>query len=88
MALLGLMACVGLGIILVSGIGDAGVMASTGGVYRALEVAGQQDNVSLRNDLYGVVMRLQQPWSIINVCGAIVVIASIFSMSMVWRKVR
>ncbi len=88
MALLGLMTCAGMGIIFVSGLGDAGVVAGTSGVYQALTVAGQQDNVSLRNDLYNVVMRLQQPWSIINVCGAVVVIASTFSFSMVWRKVR
>ncbi len=88
MLLLGLMACAGMGVIFVSGLGDAGVMAGTSGVYQALEVAGQQDNDSLRNDLYNVVLRLKQPWSIINVCGIVVVIASMCSFSMVWRKVR
>jgi len=88
MVLLGLIACAGIGIVLLAGIGDAGVIASTGGVYQALEVAGQQDNASLRNDLYAVVLRLQRPWSIINICGVVVVIAAVYSFSMVWRNVR
>ena len=88
LALLGLIACIGAGIVLFAGIGDAGVIASTAGVHRALETAGQQDNLSLRNDLYAVVLRLQQPWSLINSLGAAVVIASVFSFTVVWQKVR
>ncbi len=42
LVLLGLIACMGAGIIVLAGFGDAGVVASTAGVHHALEVAGQQ----------------------------------------------
>ncbi len=88
LSLLGLIACVGVWIVLQAGMGDASVIAGTAGVYHALEVAGQQENATLRNDLYGVVLRLKEPWNSVNSLGATVMLASVFSFVVVWRKVR
>ncbi len=86
--LLGLIACAGLATVLLASIGDAGVIASTAGVHQALEAAGLQDNGTLRNDLYAVVLRLQRPWSLVQMSGILVSAATVVAFATVWRKVR
>ncbi len=88
LGLLGIIACVGAGIVISAGMADASVIAGTAGVHQALEVAGQQDNAGLRNDLYNVVLRLKHPWNTINSLGVTVLMASVFSFVVVWQKVR
>lgn len=61
LVLLTLLALQGVGLIVLANFGDASVVAATGGVYGALESAGQQNNVALRNDLYATVLRLKEP---------------------------
>ena len=73
-------------LIVLANIGDASVVAATGGVYGALESAGAQDNVALRNDLYATVLRLKEPWAAVNLSGFIVLLLSFVALVIVWRK--
>lgn len=84
--LLGLLACAGMALIVLAGVGDAAVTASTGGVYGALQTAGAADNIALRNDLYAVVLRLKGPWALVNLSGVLVLVLALAGVAMVWRK--
>lgn len=86
LVLLTLLALLGAGLIVLASFGDASVVAATGGVYGALESAGAQDNVVLRNDLYATVLRLKEPWASVNLSGAIVLLLSVVALLIVWRK--
>lgn len=86
LVVLTLLALLGGGVIVVANIGDASVVAATGGVYGALESAGLQDNVALRNDLYGTVLRLREPWAAVNLSGGITLLLSVVALVVVWRK--
>ena len=88
LALLALLAILGAGFIVLANIGDASVVASTGGVYGALETAGAQDNVSLRNDLYAVVLRLKGPWATVQLGGVIVLFLALVALATTWRKLK
>ena len=88
LALLALLAILGAGFIVLASIGDASVVASTGGVYGALETAGAQDNVSLRNDLYAVVLRLKGPWATVQLGGVIVLFLALVALATTWRKLK
>ncbi len=88
LALLALLAVLGAGFIVLANIGDASVVASTGGVYGALETAGAQDNVSLRNDLYAVVLRLKGPWATVQLGGIIVLFLALVALATTWRKLK
>lgn len=87
-AMLGLLALAGMALILLASVGDAGVMAATGGVYAALESAGEHENLALRGELYEVVKRLQLPWAAANMLGFVVLGASLVAMVAVWRARR
>ncbi len=86
LVLLTLLAILGAGFIALANIGDASVVATTGGVYGALESAGAQDNVSLRNDLYATVLRLKGPWASVQVGGVIVLLLSLVALVITLRK--
>ena len=86
LVLLTLLALLGPGLILLANVGDASVVAATGGVYRALESAGMQDNVALRDDLYATVLRLKTPWASVNLSGVIALLLSIGALVIVRRK--
>ena len=88
LALLALLAILGAGFIVLANIGDASAVASTGGVYGALESAGAQDNVSLRNGLYAVVLRLTCPWATVQLCGVIVLFLALVALATTWRKLK
>lgn len=88
LVLLTLLAVLGAGFIVLAHIGDASVVASTGGVYGALETAGAQDNVSLRNDLYTVVLRLKGPWATVQLGGVIVLFVALVALVTTWRKLK
>ncbi len=88
LVLLALLAVLGAGFIVLANIGDASVVASTGGVYGALETAGAQDNVSLRNDLYAVVLRLKGPWATVQLGGIIVLFLALVALATTWRKLK
>jgi uncharacterized membrane protein HdeD (DUF308 family) len=86
LVVLTLLALLGAGFIVLANIGDASVVAATGGVYSALESAGAQDNVALRNDLYATVSRLKEPWAAVNLSGVITLLLSVVALVVVWRK--
>ena len=88
LVLLALLAVLGAGFIVLANIGDASVVASTGGVYGALETAGAQDNASLRNDLYAVVLRLKGPWATVQLGGIIVLFLALVALATTWRKLK
>ena len=86
LVVLTLLAFLGAGFIALSNIGDASVVAATAGVYGALESAGAQDNVTLRNDLYATVLRLKEPWAAVNLSGIITLLLSVVALVVVSRK--
>lgn len=86
LALLTVIALLGVGFIVLANVGDVSVVASTGGIYAALESAGVQDNIVLRNDLYATVMRLKGPWAAVNLGGLIVLALSLVAIVLVWRN--
>lgn len=86
--LLTLLAILGAGLIVLANIGDASVVASTGGVYGALETAGAQDDISLRDDLYAVVLRLKGPWATVQLGGIIVLSLALAALTTVWRNLK
>lgn len=86
LVVLTLLALLGAGFVVLANIGDASVVAATGGVYGALESAGLQDNVALRNDLYGTVLRLRESWVAVNLSGGITLLLSVVALVVVWRK--
>ncbi len=88
LVMLGLLAVLGAGLVVLATIGDASTTAATGGVYGALEKAGQQENTALRNDLYDVVLLLRGPWAIVQLSGTMVLVLSLVAMVSVWRKAR
>ena len=61
-----IMALLGIAIVVWASLGDSSVIAETGGVHEALRAHGQAENVALRNDLYGVALRLQWPWLLLS----------------------
>lgn len=86
LVLLMLLALLGAGLIVLASIGDASVVAATGGVYGALESAGAQDNIALRNDLYTTVLRLKEPWAAVNLSGVIALLLSFAALVIMWRR--
>jgi len=86
LVLLTLLALLGAVFIVLANIGDASVVAATGGVYGALESAGVQDNVALRDGLYATVLRLKEPWAAVNLTGFIALLLSVVAVLIVWRK--
>jgi hypothetical protein len=86
LGLLMLLALLGAGFVVLANIGDASVVAATGSVYGALESAGAQDNVPLRNDLYATVLRLKEPWAAVNLSGVIALLLSLVALVIVWRR--
>ena len=86
LVLLALLALLGVGLIVLANFGDASVVAATGGIYGALESAGEQNNVALRNDLYATVLRLKEPWAAVNLSGVIVLLLALVAMVVLWRK--
>ena len=86
LVVLTLLALLGAGFIALANIGDASVVAATGGVYGALESAGAQDNVALRDDLYATVLRLREPWAAVNMSGVITLLLSVVALVIVSRN--
>lgn len=86
LVLLTLLALLGAGLIVLAAIGDASVVAATGSLYSAVESAGAQDNVALRNDLYATVLHLKAPWAAVNWSGVIALFLSAAAFWIVWRK--
>ncbi len=86
--LLGLLIVAGVGLIVLATIGDAAVIAATGGVQGALDRAGQGGNAPLRNDLFGVVLRLRGPWAIVQGAGMVVVAVAAAALWLVRRGPR
>ena len=84
--LLTLLALLGVGLIVLANFGDASVVAATGGVYGALESAGEQNNVALRKDLYATVLRLKEPWAVVNLGGFIALLLALIALVILWRK--
>ena len=86
LVMLTLLALSGAGFIALASIGDASVVAATGGVYAALESAGAQDDVALRKNLFATVLHLKGPWAVVNLGGVIVLALSIAVTLLVWRN--
>lgn len=85
LVLLALLATLGVVLIVLTNVGDASVVASTGSVYGALETAGVQNNVALRNDLYEIVLRLKGPWATVQLTGVSVLLLALVALTAVWR---
>lgn len=88
LVLLGLLAVVGLAMDLLASIAEAGVTASTGGVYLAVERAGQAGNQALLSELYDVVARLRWPWAVASALGYGVVVAAGVGLVLLLRAPR
>ena len=86
LVLLTLLALLGVGLIVLANFGDASVVAATGGIYGALESAGEQNNVALRNDLYATVLRLKEPWAAVNLGGVIALVLALVALVILLRK--
>lgn len=86
LVLLTLLSIMGAGLIALASIGDASVVAATGGIYGALESAGAQDNIALRNELYSTVLRLKGLWGVAHLVGIIVLVLSLAALGLLWRK--
>lgn len=84
--LLTLLSILGAGFIALASIGDASVVAATGGIFGALESAGAQEDVSLRDDLYATVLHLKGPWAVVNLGGVIVLALSLVAIVLVVRN--
>ena len=84
--LLTLLALLGVGLIVLANFGDASVVAAIGGVYGALESAGEQNNVALRNDLYATVLRLREPRAAVNLGGVIALLLALVALVILLRK--
>ncbi len=69
MIVCGLVVLAGAGLVLLASVGDASVSASTGGIYGALERAGLENEVALRDDLYAAVLQLKTPWAFVQWLG-------------------
>lgn len=67
-------------------IGDASVVASTGGIYAALERAGQADNIALRNELYAVVTQQKQLWSGVGIGGLVAAVLALLATVIAWTS--
>jgi hypothetical protein len=65
-------------------LGDTAMIASTGGIYAALERSGQAENVVLRNELYAVVLHQKQFWNVLGIGGVSAVIAFL-ALVIAWR---
>lgn len=59
--------------------GDAAMIASTGGIYSALERAGQADNLGLRDELYAVVLAQKQIWTVLGIGGVVTAILALLA---------
>ena len=88
LVLLMLLAILGASFIVLASIGEASVVGATGGVHAALESAGAQDNVALRDDLYATVLHLKGPWNAVNLGGIILLALSFTAMVLVWRSLK
>lgn len=86
LVLLALLGLLGVGLIVLANVGDASVVAATGGIYGALESAGEQNNIALRNDLYATVLRLKEPWAAVNLSGVITLLLALVALVILWRK--
>ena len=86
LVLLTLLAILGAAFIALASIGDASVVAATGGVYSALVSADAQDNVTLRDDLYSTVLHLKGPWGGVSLGGSFVLLISLIALALLWRK--
>ena len=45
-----------------------------------------QDNVTLRDDLYEIVLRLKGPWAAVQLTGASVLLLALVGLIAVWRR--
>ena len=79
-------AAAGLGAIVLASIGDASVVAATGGVYVALERAGLQDQLALRDELYGAVLMQKNQWAVAQLGGLAVLLLGLAGLWTLRRK--
>jgi hypothetical protein len=80
------LALLGAGIALLASLGDASVMASTGGIQAVLAERGLADDQELPRKLYDVVLRLQGPWGAVQLAGVLVLALGVVGMVTVWRR--
>ena len=69
-------------------LGDAAMVASTGGIYAALERAGQADNVALRDELYGVVLHQKQFWTVLGIGGLVSAVIATLALVIAWSSTK
>ena len=77
--LFAIMALFGIAIAGWANLGDSSLIAGIGGVHEVLRTHGQAENVTLRNDLYSAVLRIQ--W-----LGFGVIAVSVIGIAVVWRS--
>lgn len=81
-------AVLGVALMLFASVGDAGVTASTAGVYTVLEERGLQGDTDLLNALYSVVLRLNWPYSVVQLVGLVLVGIGVAGVLVVRRRVQ
>jgi hypothetical protein len=84
--LFALLAVLGAGIALLASVGDASVMASTGGIQAVLAERGLADDRDLTARLYEVVLRLQGPWGLVQIAGLAVLTLGVAGAVTAWRR--
>jgi hypothetical protein len=66
-------------------LGDSATIASTGGIYAALERNGQAENEVLRNELYAVVLHQKQFWNVLGIGGGVSAVIALLALVIAWR---
>lgn len=88
LTLFALLALAGVVIAAWASLWDARVMAAVGGVFGSLQSHGQAENIALRDDLYAIVLRLQQPLAVVQWLGMTVAVLGGVGFAKVWRGDR
>ena len=85
LALFGLIAGLGLVLILLGGFGNLMAIGATGGVYGILEARGLAADEALVGELYAVVLAPRWAWTVVQVLGVVVLLVAGTGF---WRVIR
>jgi hypothetical protein len=86
--LISLLAAFGIAVAAASVYGDAAMVASTGGIYAALERAGQADNPTLRDELYAVALQQKHLWSVLGIGGLVSAVLALLALVIGWSSTK
>lgn len=83
-----LLSAIGVALLLLSGLGDASVVGSTGTIVGVLERHGLSENVGLRGDLFDILLRLRGPWSWVSNIAFAIILVSMIGVAATLRTAR